>query len=1303
MSGNFFGGSSSSGATKPELTGVQIQTSVSTLPIPWCRGQVRVAPNIIWAGKFQAIPVSSSTSGKGGSDNSGNQTYDYKAALIMALCEGPISGIGQIWKGQSTATLSALGLTLFDGTTPQSPWGWLESYDASQALGYQGTAYVCKADYDLGSSATLDNYNFEVMTGRTGTGANGVDADCALVVLDFLTSPQDGIGFSAASIDMTTLLGANGDSSYQTYCRAVGFCMSPCLVNQETGQDVLQRWMQMTNTAVFWSGELLKFVPYADESITGNGVTFNPNVTPIYDLDDTDFVYTEGQDPIEISVDDAMDAYNVERLEIYQRSNAYNAVPIQSDDQNAIELYGLNIDSTYSAHEFCDAAVAQISGQLMLQRELYVLVHYKFRLSWEYCLLEPMDIVSLTRAIQNLLGEAVRITDVEEDDGGLLTFTCEELPAGVATATAYPKQGINPYSVNRAVQADPVNPPVIFEPAADLSGGAAQVWIGVSGGLNGAADPNWGGAQVLVSPDNTQYEKIGIVENPCRQGFLTTALPAPAGTGADTVNTLAVTLAESGGVLGSGTQADAQAGRTLCWVDGEIIAYATATLTAPNQYSLTYLERGLYGTEAVAHVSGTQFLRLDNTVFKYDLPKQYVGAPIWLKFISFNVYGDGFGDLAESVAYTLTPTGAGYFVAPPTNLAASQAVVSSQLGMRVDVTVTWTPSVTSWVTDYQVSYQMGNGAWTTFTTDGQPEAVIPNVLDADYTIKVAAIGLGLTSEPAQIVWNVTTDSLELPAVTGLELAGQGNVTQFVGKDAHFDWRMNSSYGSSEALSDTTSAGSNFMDSWFQNYRVTIFDLNNNALRTEVTTDPAYTYTYEKNAEDGPNRTFRIEVVWTDKLNRVSAPASITVSNPPPAFPTKIIPLSAFKTVSVQYTPPTDTDYAGTLVFMRTESFGGVNPVPADLVYDGTDTLINVPAVAGTEYFLVLASYDSFGETGLNYSSEYTTTTGLVGSTDIAQAAVTTQALDAYLNSAIDLVTGPAEAPGTLAAAYAAISSESTTRNQADQALAQQITSLSATLGNNYATFTYVGQAIAGINSASSTFLQQLNATVGVNTVSLQTQAQTINGLSAQYTVKIDNNGHVSGFGLASTAINGVPFSSFVVSVNDFAVASPGATSFALEVVNGVVTIPSVAIQDASITNAKIGTLAVDNSNIVAGAATVAGSVNIGAQAGTGGYVNIATVTFTLKSTATVIIDASWGVSYDTGYGNTNQQFFGQIYGGAGPVGPVLHTGTATTQTPAYMWATTLAAGSYNATFWWQGDNSHVQILAGSMTVFGMQK
>ena len=36
------------------------------------------------------------------------------------------------------------------------------------------------------------------------------------------------------------------------------------------------------------------------------------------------------------------------------------------------------------------------------------------------------------------------------------------------------------------------------------------------------------------------------------------------------------------------------------------------------------------------------------------------------------------------------------------------------------------------------------------------------------------------------------------------------------------------------------------------------------------------------------------------------------------------------------------------------------------------------------------------------------------------------------------------------------------------------------------------------------------------------------GLSSQYTVKLDNNGHVSGFGLATTDNDGTPSSAFIV-------------------------------------------------------------------------------------------------------------------------------------------------------------------------------
>lgn len=45
-------------------------------------------------------------------------------------------------------------------------------------------------------------------------------------------------------------------------------------------------------------------------------------------------------------------------------------------------------------------------------------------------------------------------------------------------------------------------------------------------------------------------------------------------------------------------------------------------------------------------------------------------------------------------------------------------------------------------------------------------------------------------------------------------------------------------------------------------------------------------------------------------------------------------------------------------------------------------------------------------------------------------------------------------------------------------------------------------------------------------------------LYAQYSVKIDNNGYVSGFGLASEPVNGVPYSDFMVRADRFSISSP---------------------------------------------------------------------------------------------------------------------------------------------------------------------
>lgn len=670
-----------------KYTGLQVQTAVNTLPVPIVMGHAKLAPNIIDYDDYRAVSQNQGGGGKGGGVPAAT-SYEYYATLIMALCEGPIGGVTTIWKGNATTTLAKLGFTLFTGTTPQTSWSYMSSKHAAKALGYSGTAYVAVANYDLGGSPSLSNHNFEVKGLHYGSGVNGQDADPTHCIMELLTNPQWGAGFPASSIDLTSLglgsyAGGGGGSvvygraanSLGAYCQALGLSFSPCLSSVETASSVLQRWVKLTNCAAVWSGTALKFIPYGDESISGNGVTYVPDVTPVYDLTDDDFIAESSADPVEVTRSDVADAKNVVRVEISDRANAYNLTPVEARDETMVNLYGLRVDSAVTAHEICDPAIAATVGQLVLQRGLYIRNTYRFKLSWEYCLLEPMDIVTLSDPGLGLARAPVRITAIEEDDQGLLTVTAEEFPAGIATATQYPKQARDPYALNYDLAAAPVNTPVIFEPQSSLTGGDAEVWIGVSGGLSGVADPSWGGCHVWLSPDGVSYKAIGKIAAPARQGVLSAAVAGFTGTNPDNINTLGVDLTMSGGVLLNATAADAGAARTLCYVDGELVAYATASLTSAHHYNLTGLQRGLYGTSAGAHGPGSQFLRLDDAIFKYVLPAPYVGTTLHLKFQSFNIWGGGLQDIADCAEYVYGPNGAGYLVPTPAGSLTLAAVI----------------------------------------------------------------------------------------------------------------------------------------------------------------------------------------------------------------------------------------------------------------------------------------------------------------------------------------------------------------------------------------------------------------------------------------------------------------------------------------------------------------------------------------------------------------------------------------------------------------------------------------------------
>jgi hypothetical protein len=283
-----------------------------------------------------------------------------------------------------------------------------------------------------------------------------------------------------------------------------------------------------------------------------------------------------------------------------------------------------------------------------------------------YGLLDPMDLVTLTSG--RLDRVLVRLTQVKENDDGSIACSAEEMLVGTAHAALYTRQGAGGYVSNFAADPGSVSAPVFVNPptgyvAANVASLAAstggvtttsaayQLWIAVAG--TGA---NWGGCQVWASFDGVSYQMMGEVEGPARYGVSTADYPAAADP--DTTDTLHVDLSASLGELETATEADADGGATLSVIGGEMIAWRDATLTAANQYALGgYVRRGLYGTPIADHPAGAEFVRIDAGVFRYGYDALTADKTLYLKFPSFNLYGQGLQGLEDAAAYetTLSP------------------------------------------------------------------------------------------------------------------------------------------------------------------------------------------------------------------------------------------------------------------------------------------------------------------------------------------------------------------------------------------------------------------------------------------------------------------------------------------------------------------------------------------------------------------------------------------------------------------------------------------------------------------------
>lgn len=603
----------------------QINTASYGEVVPEILGTTRVSGNIIDYEDFTAHEHKSTTrTGKGGGSKHTEITYTYTVAAAIGLCEGPIKGIGKVWRDKEVYQYpnEKIELTLFKGDYGQTPWPYMLSKHPDKAMPYSGLAYMAGV-VDLGDRGSLPQYNFEIQGKLLETG-DGVDVNPA----DYIVHVLQSVGADVV---------IDGIDNFREYCKAADILIStPPNQKSAKAQQVINDIAEITNSLVFWSTDRLKIVPLADKPIGD----WTPANQIQYDLTADDFIAGSDGQLILYKRKDSSEAYNEATVEFINRANSYEKETVSFEVVADVQRNGLKPASKKTAHYLYTKARAQYYAEQLAMKRLYAKTQYTFRLDWAFCALEVGDLVTLTDKSCQLDHQIVVITSVNEAADGQLELTAEGKPAGTYAPAKYNVHENERPFVDYNQEAPSVNDVAIFQTVGDVGGN--QIFVGVN------APSGWGGCSVWLSDNDQTYQRIGNISQQARMGRTKYGF-------AQNGNFCNVTINQ--GVLKSGTHIDAERGNTLCWVNGEALSYETVETHPDNWYTLKGLVRGQYGTNAINHNANERFVRVDEALFRYPYRKEDIGKTIYLKFTSMNLFGSNEQGLDEvqSYQYTIVP------------------------------------------------------------------------------------------------------------------------------------------------------------------------------------------------------------------------------------------------------------------------------------------------------------------------------------------------------------------------------------------------------------------------------------------------------------------------------------------------------------------------------------------------------------------------------------------------------------------------------------------------------------------------
>ncbi|OJF92800.1 baseplate multidomain protein megatron [Pararhizobium antarcticum] len=148
------------------LDTLRITSATEGAVIPRLFGRMRIGGNIIWATDFrEETKTTTQGGGKGGGGGKVKTTeYLYYASFAVALCEGPITGIGRIWADGKAMDMTGVTWRWYPGNEAQTADPFIAAKTgAANTPAYRGTAYVVFEDLALATFGNrLPQLSFEV-------------------------------------------------------------------------------------------------------------------------------------------------------------------------------------------------------------------------------------------------------------------------------------------------------------------------------------------------------------------------------------------------------------------------------------------------------------------------------------------------------------------------------------------------------------------------------------------------------------------------------------------------------------------------------------------------------------------------------------------------------------------------------------------------------------------------------------------------------------------------------------------------------------------------------------------------------------------------------------------------------------------------------------------------------------------------------------------------------------------------------------------------------------------------------------